>query len=685
MARIEYSTVKMKRSNVPGKVPTNPSTVDYGELLVNYADGEEFIAMKNSKNVFAKIAAHPDASGVTFNGEHSDAGFTGKTVESSIRQIEDEMLQNEKVTASSLNDLNGRIEKLPLGEKNIIEGIQRNGTDLTPDLNKKVNISVPTNAAEIAFSGNHNLNGLTGNTVEKSITDIEQTISNNEKAISTSLSDLDNRINELNEIEYTGEVNVDPTSGTPSGNVTIVNDNASKKFTFNFSGIKGDKGDTGAIGPQGEKGAKGDKGNEGASAGIANTHNASVDNNIGTPSVTVTASGSNTEKVFTFDFKNLKGEKGDTGPQGPQGLKGDTGETGPRGPQGNTGPKGEPGDAGTGIQSIETSQNIYKTTVEINLTDGTQKTFDVENGTDGVGVTRMETVLKTNSSTHQTGKVLTFYAGNTNVGSVEVWDGTDGSNGQDATVTIGDVSTTTGNAGTNAAVTVTKRDDTTLTSPTWDFGFTIPKGQNGTNGTDGVGVTRMETVLVTDSSTHKTGNNLTFYAGSSRVGGVTIWDGVNGTTLPDETINTINTLVNYSIGSGNGNILCGGDSLSAIKKSTAAIDASGNITGAGTVNATGFYETSDENLKWFTGEIPVDFEQLKSIPKEYFIWRNRETPVNIGTSAQKVQKVYPELVMESEGHLSVDYAKLSIVALKAIDLLNERIEKLEEEIKELKK
>ena len=103
------------------------------------------------------------------------------------------------------------------------------------------------------------------------------------------------------------------------------------------------------------------------------------------------------------------------------------------------------------------------------------------------------------------------------------------------------------------------------------------------------------------------------------------------------------------------------------------------------VYATAYYETSDENLKWFTGDIPIDFDKLKEIPKQYFIWRNRETPTNIGTSAQKVQKVYPELVSESNGHLNVDYAKLSVVALKAIDILNERIEKLEAEIKDLKK
>lgn len=199
MARVEYSTVKMKRSNVPGKVPTDPSTVDYGELLVNYAEGKEFVAMKNSKNEFVKIVAHPDAGDVSFNGDHSDEGFTGKTVESSIQQIESEMLNNEKTVAGSLNDLNERI-----GNKNIIEGIQRNGADLTPDSNKKVNISVPTDAAEIAFSGSHNLNGLSGDTVEKSITDIEQAISDNEKVVAAAINDLNEKIIAVPEATVTG-------------------------------------------------------------------------------------------------------------------------------------------------------------------------------------------------------------------------------------------------------------------------------------------------------------------------------------------------------------------------------------------------------------------------------------------------------------------------------------------------
>ena len=75
------------------------------------------------------------------------------------------------------------------------------------------------------------------------------------------------------------------------------------------------------VGPQGPAGAAGATGPAGVSAGFG-TPTATVDANTGTPSVTVSASGPDTEKVFAFAFKNLKGakgDKGDTGAQGPAG------------------------------------------------------------------------------------------------------------------------------------------------------------------------------------------------------------------------------------------------------------------------------------------------------------------------------------------------------------------------------
>lgn len=79
------------------------------------------------------------------------------------------------------------------------------------------------------------------------------------------------------------------------------------------------------------------KGEPGEAAGFG-TPTASIDSNVGTPSVTVTASGSNTAKVFNFAFKNLKGDTG---------------------AKGNTGTRGSRWNGGTAITGTSTSATIF--------------------------------------------------------------------------------------------------------------------------------------------------------------------------------------------------------------------------------------------------------------------------------------------------------------------------------------
>lgn len=116
-------------------------------------------------------------------------------------------------------------------------------------------------------------------------------------------------------------------------------------------GPTGPRGETGGIGPTGPIGKTGPTGPTGAAAGFG-TPTASVDANVGTPSVTVTATGGATAKVFNFAFKNLKGNTGatgltgKTGAVGPTGPTGPTGKTGPVGPQGPQGPGGGTGSVG---------------------------------------------------------------------------------------------------------------------------------------------------------------------------------------------------------------------------------------------------------------------------------------------------------------------------------------------------
>lgn len=88
--------------------------------------------------------------------------------------------------------------------------------------------------------------------------------------------------------------------------------------------------------------------------------------------------------------------------------------------------------------------------------------------------------------------------------------------------------------------------------------------------------------------------------------------------------------------------------------------------------------TSDDRLNDYKDDVDIPIEQLVKIPVKYYSLKNDNDNIYVGTSAQEVQKICPELVNTNpDGYLSVDYSKLSLLCLSAIKDLNRRVEELE--------
>ena len=115
---------------------------------------------------------------------------------------------------------------------------------------------------------------------------------------------------------------------------------------------------------------------------------------------------------------------------------------------------------------------------------------------------------------------------------------------------------------------------------------------------------------------------------------------------------------------------------------------------ANSVSAATVYQTSDDRLKDYVGDFHFALADIDKIPLRFFTFKDDpDKRVLIGTSAQAVQKVLPEIVgssrtaseEDSEEYLNVDYSKLALVALDCVRQLRDEVAALRAEIEELKR
>jgi hypothetical protein len=156
----------------------------------------------------------------------------------------------------------------------------------------------------------------------------------------------------------------------------------------------------------------------------------------------------------------------------------------------------------------------------------------------------------------------------------------------------------------------------------------------------------------------------------------------NGGITSSGTITTTRGISAGSISS-TGLITANGGITSSGTITTTRDISAGSISSTGIITAQAFYESSDERLKTFTEDYDIDLGYIKNIKTGKFYWNEDDTQtISGGVSAQTVEQYFPELVRENDkGFKTVNYDGLAVVAIAAIKKLTERVEQLEDIIR----
>tara|TARA_B100000513_G_scaffold178955_1_gene96802 strand:+ start:476 stop:2128 length:1653 start_codon:yes stop_codon:yes gene_type:complete len=195
-----------------------------------------------------------------------------------------------------------------------------------------------------------------------------------------------------------------------------------------------------------------------------------------------------------------------------------------------------------------------------------------------------------------------------------------------------------------------------------------------------------------------------YHAGTKKAettsSGLTVTGTLSATTLSGAISGNISQLTNnsgYVTSSGVTSVATGNGLSGGTITSTGTLTMSGSYSGSFSASSNITAYSSDERLKDFKGKIDNALDKVDELNGYYFEWndiakgldggKSFKEGMEVGVSAQEIEKVLPEVVTEAPivkiENLDVDYK--TVYYDKIVPLLIEAIKELRAEVKELKK
>ena len=327
-----------------------------------------------------------------------------------------------------------------------------------------------------------------------------------------------------------------------------------------------------------------------------------------------------------------------------------------------------------GIKDVFCTLPASKAVVEDSSNNVTFANNIIVGGTvDGVDIATRDGVL---TSTTTTANAALPKAGGTMTGNIvmsgtETVDGVDIS-ARDAVLTT--TTTTANTANTTANAALPKAGGTMTGSIVFDSGQ--PKGNSG---------------LVPAAGT--SGHFLAHDGAFAQVA----YSNLSGTPTVPTNNNQLTNGAGYVTSSGVTSVATGNGCTGGTITSTGTISMSGSYSGSFSASSNITAYSSDERLKNFHGKIDNALDKVDQLNGYYFEWndvakgldggRSFKEGMEVGVSAQEIEKVLPDVVTEAPivkiENLDVDYK--TVYYDKIVPLLIEAIKELRAEVKKLKK